>query len=322
MATLETIEQAYNFRYPPLYKQLRDNNMLNWGRFGPDWFTTVYPLLKDNPPLLLFANDFVILSPDEIVHEIEAFRSPDDYRKTDPRHRFIPFAKTGAGDLYCFYLNEQMKEDIPIVLVWHDTGSATYEAGNIQDFIFLQMLFAVIDPNDPDNDFMQGIERMLQTHQQYLTVPQADIVSTIYKRNHLDENGTYKDLLSVSELNEILSETAFHKYQQSFTYTLPDPPVKETVENKRRTGLLALTIMLPIPAQLNELLKTLNWRPANTENKKVQVLHRKNSVLFGTPSLSTVDDTFRQKLKELKNKFPEQLVLSFTDNETGIVHEL
>ena len=149
--TLPEIEHQHDFSYPSLYRQLEQDGMLNVGEYGPDWYNTVLPTLKDRPTLLLFADDFELLGVDAVAQALAEQAEPDDYRQIDPAFTFIPFAQTGAGDHYCFFPTGAADGEIPIVLLWHDEEEARYVAKNLQDFIFSMLLDSMAD-QDTYND--------------------------------------------------------------------------------------------------------------------------------------------------------------------------
>lgn len=86
MNQLEQIEKQFNFKYPELYRQLYEEGMLDWGEMGQNWHLTYWGKFKSNPPLLLFGDDIELLACNKLVEEvkgyIEAFKDPEDYRKT------------------------------------------------------------------------------------------------------------------------------------------------------------------------------------------------------------------------------------------------
>ena len=215
---MQQLEQQYHFSYPQLYLRLYADGMLDWGKFGPDWITQQYPRLREKPPLLLFANEFELMSIADIQSQLEEFADPGHWMNIRPGLRFIPFAQTGAGDWYCFYLNGQQDADIPIVLLWHDANRAEYKAKNLQDFIFLYMLEAVADIEAVEDGlweeegFAADLQNWISTHSPYLTEKQARIVREIY---------TMSDELPISaeHLQQILAEEVyFDNMDQSFSY--------------------------------------------------------------------------------------------------------
>lgn len=225
---LEKIETQFDFQYPALYRQLSQDDMLYNGVLAPNWYEIEYPKYRLNPPLLLFGNDFELLYPDTIVAKINSFSDPDEWEISSD-YRFIPFGSSGGGDLYCFYLNGQQGDDIPVVFVSFYSSEVTYLAKNLQDFIFRNMLEAVTDPYLEDvseANFMQDIRNMLHTHSNYLSPKQQEIVSKIYARalfsyeHQIQPNGktfTYRGLLTFDELaNIVQTEIAFPELDQEF----------------------------------------------------------------------------------------------------------
>lgn len=225
------IEAKYGFAYPIIYKELSLDGMLNVGEYGPDWYLIVYPKLKENPPLLLHSYDFELLNAKGVNEAIEELSDPEDYRQIKEEFRFIPFGKSGAGDHYCFFLNEENNGDMPVVFVWHDMNEVNYLAKNMQDFIFRMLLTDMSDQdiyNDvSDEEFKDNLDKVLKTHKKYLTDKQNDILQTIFNREIIDyeillpkAKETKRGLLSDVELKEILIEIIpFDKMDLSFTYS-------------------------------------------------------------------------------------------------------
>ncbi|WP_289662975.1 SMI1/KNR4 family protein [Flavobacterium panacagri] len=230
--TIKDIETKYGFEYPLLYKQLDADGMLDVGEYGPNWFTEVYPTLKDNPPLLLHSYDFESLNLKSVAEEIEELRAPEDYRNINPEFKFIPFAKSGGGDHYCFFLNEEENGDVPIVFVWHDSNEVNYLAKNLQDFIFKVLLIDMSQQdlyNElSDEEFRSDLESVFKSHKKYLTERQNEILESILKREIIDYEinvspkivETARGLLTDHELESIVNEVIpFDKMNKSFKYS-------------------------------------------------------------------------------------------------------
>lgn len=213
---LSEIENKYNFQYPELYKQLEADGRLNVGQYGPNWYATVFPLLKENPTLLLFSNEFELTRIDDIPEEIETLTAPDDYRGIKREYRFIPFATTGAGDNYCFFLNKKVGDNIPIVLLWHDVDKIDFLAKNLQDFIFRMILNDMsdlnVDSQISDAEFYEQLHKILKTHNQYLTTQQTGVLNEIVQRELIEYTVKYqrytedlRGLLNTEELQTIIT---------------------------------------------------------------------------------------------------------------------
>lgn len=233
--TLTEIENEYDFKYPAIYKQLEQDGMFDIGEYGPNWYSTIFPKLKENPTLLLHSNDFELLNTNYISEEMNDFSDPDDYRQINPELKFIPFAKSGAGDHYCFLLNEQNEDDIPVVFVWHDSNKVNYLAKNLQDYVFKALLTDMSKQDTYDNisdkEFRDNIESVLKTHTKYLTAGQTEILHSIFLRKIIDyeielprgRKEKQRGLLTNIELKEILAEIIpYEKIDKSFEYSLPE----------------------------------------------------------------------------------------------------
>ena len=230
--TIQEIEKKYGFEFPLLYKQLDADGMLDVGEYGPNWYAEVYPTLKENPPLLLHSYDFESLNLKSVAEEIEELQDPEDYRNINPEFKFIPFAKSGGGDHYCFFLNEENNGDVPIVFVWHDSNEVNYLAKNLQDFIFKVLLIDMSKQDVynelTDEEFRNDIESVFKSHKKYLTDRQNSILEEILKRDIIDYEinvspkivESARGLLTDFELESIVNEVIpFDKMNQSFKYS-------------------------------------------------------------------------------------------------------
>lgn len=216
--TLSEIEQQYGFTYPALYSQLAGDGMLDVGEYGPDWNEQVFPTLKDRPTLLLHADDFELLSVKAVAEELDELHNADGERQIDPAFTFIPFAKTGAGDHYCFFANGQPMENMPVVLLWHDQDEVNYLAVNLQDFIVRTLLDSMADQdryNDvSDEEFRDNLEKTLGTHLRYLTQKQSTVLQALLARDIIDyqvalpkgRTETHRGLLTDLELRTARDE--------------------------------------------------------------------------------------------------------------------
>lgn len=230
--TIQEIEKKYGFNFPLLYKQLDNDGMLDVGEYGPNWYAEVYPTLKDNPPLLLHSYDFESLNLKSVAEEIEELQDPEDYRNINPEFKFIPFAKSGGGDHYCFFLNEENNGNVPIVFVWHDSNEVNYLAKNLQDFIFKVLLIDMSKQDVynelTDEEFRDDIESVFKSHKKYLTEQQNTILASILERDIMDYEinvspkivESARGLLTDFELEAIVNEVIpFDKMNQSFKYS-------------------------------------------------------------------------------------------------------
>ena len=230
--TLSEMEQRHGFTYPSLYRQLERDAMLAVGEYGPDWYKLVYPTLKDQPTLLLHADDFELLSVKAVAAAMEELTDPDDYRQIDPALQFIPFAQTGAGDHYCFFASSQHDGETPIVLLWHDQNAAQYLAKNLHDFVFHMLLNSMADQDTcnevSDKEFKEQLANTLGTHARYLTARQADVLQTLLARDIIDyevplpkgRKEAHRGLLTDTELASLRAELIpYEKFDSYFAYS-------------------------------------------------------------------------------------------------------
>jgi hypothetical protein len=230
--TLSEIEHQYHFSYPALYRQLERDGMLDVGEYGPDWYKLVYPTLTDRPTLLLHAYDVELLNIGAVAEAVETLLDADDYRKIDPAFQFIPFAQTGAGDHYCFFVSSQHDGELPIVLLWHDQNEAQYLAKNLQDFVFYMLLNSMADQDTyneiGDEEFREQLAKTLGTHARYLTPEQAQVLQTLLAREIIDyevvlpkgRKEAHRGLLTDTELASLREKLIpYEKFDNCFAYS-------------------------------------------------------------------------------------------------------
>ena len=217
MITLEQLETKHTYTFPKLFKTLWEADLLNWMRGfdtplekGKTWAEDVYPILKENPPLLLHSggSDFELLTPDEILN----FELPQEW-DTDSHH-FIPFAKTAEGNVYAFYKNMEIDGENPIVLIWED-DETEFIAKNFEDFIFKKMLEASDDIDKEDLAADYGDDNAMERYRIDL---QSDLITI---RPYLKKE--YISVLEEAYKGEVL-ETLI-----SYGFT-NDKPIKELIK--------------------------------------------------------------------------------------------
>ena len=215
---LDNIEKKYDFTFPELFKTLWSDGMLDWmnGRTTPfnsdeNWAKTIYPLIKDNPPLLLHSGgfDFEMLRAEEMLD----FQFDELWDMEE--HEFIPFAKTEENNVYAFYKNLKVDKEYAIVYIWNDMNETEIIAKSFEDFIFRKMLEAVfdIDKDDLKGDYKKsGFEGYkvdllndLKSIKPYINETYADILTDVYNRDVQESVFAY-GLISKEELVEIIEK--------------------------------------------------------------------------------------------------------------------
>lgn len=206
--------------------------MLDIGKTGENWHSDTYPKLKNNPPLLLYSNDFELLSPESAHEALEEITEPDSYLNIKVDYHFIPFGQSGAGDYYCFFLNESTAADIPIVIIYHDDNCAEYLAKNIQDFIFIEILKYMTDLDEykaaNDIEFKTNISNLLKTHLKYLSKSQQDCLNKLNNKALIEYEVVFgsgrieqhRGFLTDKEYQQKIDELAPYKnLEKAFCYS-------------------------------------------------------------------------------------------------------
>ena len=225
MITLEEIETKHHFTFPDFFRKLWDNGMLNYMKGveeGQDWEDTVYPKLRENPPILLHSGEagLKIFTPEEMLD----FQTPPFWDAQV--HHLIPFAKTLEGNYFAFYDNVKVEGEAPVVEVWDEMDDAEYYAKNFEDFIFRQMVESAtdIDPDDhiAEHDDIDGyiadVHRDIASVTPYLKTEYIAILNDIYGRT-TQKNDFSFSLISIDEAEKIVKENMdFELLGESFSH--------------------------------------------------------------------------------------------------------
>ncbi|MDX5517745.1 MULTISPECIES: SMI1/KNR4 family protein [Stenotrophomonas] len=197
IATPHDIEQQLGQAFPALYHQLQGDRMLDWGTFCHGWVTSVYPTLRARPPLLLYAREFELIAPADIVGHAEQFTDEDSHVRLRERLQLLPFGSTGAGDYYCFWQDPSAPGEPRVVLLWHDDDRVDLLATNLQDFIFRMMVDAVADLDDcllEEGDIADNLQRWLRSHRPYLRAAQVQALEELYADPAIHAGGVGEDV--------------------------------------------------------------------------------------------------------------------------------
>jgi hypothetical protein len=142
---LKNIEKKYNAVLPDSFKQLYLNKDNLFGNNYEEWKVTFKERAFNNPPALLCARNGGVewIKADDILD----WEFPDYW---DGKHKMIPFAGNGCGDVWAFYLNWTDKENIPVIFAYHDENRAEAYAPDFESFLFKQMLESFLEINSYD----------------------------------------------------------------------------------------------------------------------------------------------------------------------------
>ncbi|HEL2979604.1 TPA: SMI1/KNR4 family protein [Stenotrophomonas maltophilia] len=224
MSALSEIEHATGQSFPPLFKQLHATGRLSWGSPHPEWSEVVFPTLQADPPVLLYAQDYEPLEHNELLEAWQELTAEDHYNPLRDDLKLLPFARTGAGDSYCFWSNAPGAADPPVVLVWHDDDRADVLAANYQDFLFRKMVEAVAEYEPPysllsNGDLADNLQRFLQAHQSVLRDDQYTALQRLFARVDDIEEGNISDDDAQSLVAEVIG---FERLDESFAYVRGD----------------------------------------------------------------------------------------------------
>ena len=209
---IEEIENRYELEFSDLFRKLWSNGMLDWmnGRTTPfksneNWEKTIYPQIKENPPLLLHAGgfDFEMLRAEDILN----FKFDELWDIEN--HHFVPFAKTDEGNIYAFYKNLKKNNEYVVVYIWNDMNETEIIAKNFEDFVFRKMLEAIFDVDKDDlkgdyrdsgfSEYQKDLRCDLKTIKPYIKKEYGSLLSQLYDREAQESIFSYS-LISKEEL--------------------------------------------------------------------------------------------------------------------------
>ena len=229
---IEELESHYNYKFSILFKQLWNDGMMDWmaGHNAPftsgeSWEKTIYPKIKENPPVLLHTGgfDFEMLPNDEMLHF--QFDELVDTKK----HKFVPFAKTEEGNIFAFYEGIETDGESAVVCIWEDMNETEVVAKNFEDFVFRKMLEAIhdVDKDDLTADYSNGdfelyradILKDLKTIRPYLNANYIEVLEMLYNQDEVEDGMFSFSLISTNELKELIEKyLSFPQLDTIFEY--------------------------------------------------------------------------------------------------------
>lgn len=220
MHTLAEIELATGQTFPALYHRLDTEDRLSWGATHPQWAQVFLPELQPVPPILLYAQDYEPLERGELLEAWQELTAEDHYNPLREDLQLLPFARTGAGDSYCFWTNAPGCDEPPVLLVWHDDDRADVLARNLQDFLFRKMVEAVADYEAPytllsHGDLADNLQRWLGSHRAWLRDDQATALEALFARSAEIEQGEIDEDEAQALVQQLIG---FERLDESFAY--------------------------------------------------------------------------------------------------------
>lgn len=220
MSTLIEIEQATGQAFPPLFHQITAEGRADWGATGSLWFREVFPTLLAQPPLLLHANEFEPIALHELREAWEDLTAEDHYNPLREDLQLLPFARSGAGDTYCFWSNAPGFTEPPVLMVWHDDDRADVLAANLQDFLFRKMVEAVTELEAAyttlvEGDLAANLQAWLGSHRRWLRDDQATALEALFARTDDIAAGRISDEEAQALVTQVIG---FPRLDESFAY--------------------------------------------------------------------------------------------------------
>ncbi|WP_368865865.1 SMI1/KNR4 family protein [Stenotrophomonas maltophilia] len=172
------------------------------------------------PPILLYAQDYEPLERGELLEAWQELTAEDHYNPLRQDLQLLPFARTGAGDSYCFWTNAPGCHEPPVLLVWHDDDRADVLARNLQDFLFRKMVEAVADYEAPytllsHGDLADNLQRWLGSHRAWLRDDQATALEALFARSAEIEQGEIDEDQAQALVQQLIG---FERLDESFAY--------------------------------------------------------------------------------------------------------
>ncbi len=202
---LKVIEEKFGFSYPEIYLRLDKDNMLDWGRQGADWYAEVYPKIRDKPPFLLFVGEFNIIQKEDLLRETEKVA-----RRVGDVFKLIPFGRDGSGNL--FVMNYAADSVLDSIGIFNRDGSLIKLAKTFDDFIFRQLLGAVVQINPEDiedvGEYDRDLFAMLESHKPYLSPGRFSILKSVYAKEIVEEDDEFGKV-SIDEYYELLHKEIY-----------------------------------------------------------------------------------------------------------------
>ena len=216
---IELIEKQYKYKFSKLFRAMWNDGMLDWmnGRTAAfkeneDWASSVYPQIKENPPLLLHTGGFDF----EMLRAEEMLNWKFDELWDIENHKFIPFAKTEEGNVYAFYKGIKTNGEHAVVYIWNDMNETEVLAKNFEDFIFRKMLEAAYDIDKDElrgdykkegfSGYRRDIVYDLKTVLPYLNESYQKILEEVYKREEALESMFTYGLIEHKKLGSLIEE--------------------------------------------------------------------------------------------------------------------
>lgn len=141
------IEKKYGFKFPAKFHRILETGALEWAENGVENFRSNMKKYVDDPAAFMMINaDCELIFTDvfeEYMQNIEEIKKlGEEYQNLtlNPQYRFIPFAYTGSGDIFCFVYVEDNEPFV--ILLFHDIFEYEFYGKDFDEFMYMMMLNA------------------------------------------------------------------------------------------------------------------------------------------------------------------------------------
>ncbi|WMD21722.1 SMI1/KNR4 family protein [Achromobacter seleniivolatilans] len=139
MSSYPELAASCGIALPPLLARLIDAGLAGYGPDVKAWVANWKAHTLAAQPVLSCVYDLEWIPASEAAENIEEWLNP----VFQQGRRFLPFAQTGAGDLYC--LMPLANGDIGVALAWHDSGDCEIQAASFDAFIYGSLVRSAAD---------------------------------------------------------------------------------------------------------------------------------------------------------------------------------
>lgn len=117
--------------------------------YGPEWAATWQERSLQGTSPFISWYDFEWIEASDARREIEEWLNPEE----QAGKIFLPFAQSGAGDLYCLMPFDE--HTIGVALIWHDLETSQIGYRSFDDFVAVRFLETFADLNHLTDDFSE-----------------------------------------------------------------------------------------------------------------------------------------------------------------------
>lgn len=162
MTTYAALAQTTGIALPDLLQRLLADGLADYGTDVRDWVADWKTHTLAAQPVLSCVYDFEWITAADAQENITDWLNPA-YQQG---RRFLPFAQTGAGDLYCLTPLSPMTAadegagDIGVALVWHDDDTSAISAASFDAFVFAALVHSATDVSHLTDEGFSAAEAM------------------------------------------------------------------------------------------------------------------------------------------------------------------